>query len=179
MTTDIVLLADIVLLVVALTVAYVVLGGFFSGAGYQPVPRTNLETMFEFAQPDETETVYDLGSGFGRIVIEVARRFKSRCVGVEVDGLKVWWTRRRARVLGLQDRVTIIKGNLLQADISKADVVFVFLWDGIMQKLKTKVLAEMKPGALVVSYYHQFHGWEPERQDKAKRVYAYRVPPRA
>ena len=175
---DALLVATLLLLVVALFLAYVFLGGFVSGAGYQPTPRSTLETMFELSEPDEKKKVFDLGSGFGRIVIEVAERFHSDSTGVEVDPMKVWWSRRAIRKRGIVDRARIVRGNLMSADISKADVVYVFLWEGIMQRLREKALREMKPGSVVVSYYHRFDGWQPEREDRDKRVYLYRIPAR-
>lgn len=48
-----------------------------------------------------------------------------------------------------------------------------------MQKLKDKALREMKPGSVVVSYYHRFNGWPPEREEKHERIYLYRVPPKS
>lgn len=175
---DTFLVATFLLLVVALFLAYVFLGGFVSGAGYQPTPRSTLETMFEFSEPDEKKTVFDLGSGFGRIVIEVAERFRSDCTGVEVDPMKVWWSRRAIRKRGIENRARIIRRNLMSVDISRADIVYVFLWEGIMQRLREKVLREMRPGSVVVSYYHRFESWQPEREDQGKRVYLYRVPTR-
>jgi SAM-dependent methyltransferase len=167
---------SLLVLVATIIVFYVVLSGFLSGAGYQPTPRGILDTMLEYAQLDEKKKVYDLGSGFGRIVIETASRFGCHCVGVEVEPLKVWWSNRRIRIKGLQDKAHVVRANLMSVDISDADVVFVFLWEGIMQRLKGKVLREMKPGSAVVSYYHRFHDWVPEREDAGRRIFLYRVP---
>jgi SAM-dependent methyltransferase len=175
---DLLLLVLFVLLAFSVFLAYVIFGGFASGAGYQPVPGKNLEIMLEYSRPDEGKRVFDLGSGFGKIIIEVGTRFKARCTGVEVDSLKVWWTRRRIKAKGLDGFVDVVKANLLSVDLTSADIVYVFLWEGIMQKLKQKVLAEMKPGSVVVSYYHQFHGWSPEKLDEQNKVYVYRVPAR-
>ena len=175
---DLYVVGLLTLLGISLFAAYELMGGFLSGAGYQPTPRGILETMLEYANPGPDKRVFDLGSGFGRIVIAVAKRFGSTVVGVEVDPLKVWWSRRRIRANGLQERARIMKGNLLGVDLSAADIVFVFLWDGIMQKLKLKVLAEMQPGTVVVSYYHRFDGWAPEKEDAKRRVFLYRIPPR-
>jgi ribosomal protein L11 methylase PrmA len=166
----------VILLIAALFFAYVVFGGFFSGAGYQPVPGKNLEIMIDFSKPDEKKRVFDLGSGFGKIIIQVSSRFHARCTGVEVDPLKVWWTRREIRRRGLEKYADVVKANLLEVDISSADIVYVFLWEGIMQKLRVKALAEMKPGSVIVSYYHQFDGWEAEVEDTPNRVYLYRIP---
>jgi predicted O-methyltransferase YrrM len=164
------------IVVVAIIVIGYFLWSFVKGAGYEPVPGRILDEMIEFSAPGPGKQVYDLGSGFGKIIIKVAQRTGAACTGVEVDPLKVWWTRRQIRAKGLEKQVKVVKQDLLDADISSADIVFVFLWDGIMQKLKSKVLREMKPGTLVVSYYHQFRGWVPEKEDVKAKVYLYRIP---
>lgn len=164
-----------VVAIATLVVGYM-LWSFVKGAGYEPVPGRILDEMVEFSAPGPGTQVYDLGSGFGKIIMRVAQRTGADCTGVEVDPLKVWWTRRQIRAKGLEKQVKVVKGDLLEADISGADVIYVFLWEGIMQKLKQKALKEMRPGSLIVSYYHEFHGWPPERQDRKNRVYLYRVP---
>jgi len=45
-----------------------------------------------------------------------------------------------------------------------------------MEKLRKKVLEEMRPGSLVVSYWHRFRDWTPEVEEGGLRVYAYRLP---
>jgi hypothetical protein len=163
-------------LVLALFVLYIVGGGFLWGAGYEPVSKRSLKKMLEISEPLRGRQAYDLGSGFGRIVIEVASRHGGFATGFEMDPLKVWWSRLMITRKGLGDRARIIWGNLLEADISGADVVYVFLWPGIMEKVRSKVLKEMRPGALVVSYWHRFRDWTPEVEEPELRVYAYRIP---
>lgn len=161
--------------VVTVVVGYF-LWTFIKGAGYEPTPSRVIDEMVEFSEPGPGKHVYDLGSGFGKIIMRVAQSTGATCTGVEVDPLKVWWTRRQIRAKGLVKKVDVVKDDLLHADISRADIVFVFLWDGIMRKLKEKVLKEMKPGSVVVSYYHEFHDWKPEREDRKEKVFLYRVP---
>jgi len=164
------------LVIVGIIIIGYFLWSFVKGAGYEPVPGKILDEMIEFSQPGQGSRVYDLGSGFGKIIIRVAERTEATCVGVEVDPLKVWWTDRQIRKKGLEKRVSVVKGDLLKADITQADIVFVFLWDGIMQKLKDRVFLQMKPGSLIVSYYHEFRGWQPERLDRKAKVFLYRIP---
>lgn len=163
------------ILILTIVVGYA-LWSFVKGAGFEPVPGKVLDEMVEFSQPGPGKQVYDLGSGFGRIIMKVAQKTGASCTGVEVDPLKVWWTRRQIASKRLQGRVRVLRGDLLEAEIAPADIVFVFLWHGIMQKLKEKALREMKPGSLVVSYFHEFDGWAPERQDRKAKVYLYRIP---
>jgi ribosomal protein L11 methylase PrmA len=161
---------------VAIAIVGYFLWTFITGAGYEPVPRKILAEMIEMSQPRKGQKVYDLGSGFGRMIITVAQETGATCVGVEVDPLKVLWTRRAVRKKGLQAQVTVIRANLLDADISDADFVFVFLWEGIMQKLAEKAKKEMKTGSMIVSYYHKIVGWETEKEDENSRIYLYRIP---
>lgn len=166
-------------LTVPIIIAIIVIGYFLStfvkGAGYEPVPSKILDRMIEMSHPSKGQKVYDLGSGFGKIVFRVAQATGATCVGVEVDPIKVWWTRRAIRSKGLSGQVSVVKSNLLDADISEADMVFVFLWDGIMQKLGEKARREMKDGSLIVSYFHEIIGWQPEEEDVKNRIYLYRM----
>ena len=73
------------------------LSTFITGAGYEPVPSRILDRMIDLSTPKKGQRVYDLGSGFGRILIRVAQVTGASCTGVEVDPLKVWWTRRAIR----------------------------------------------------------------------------------
>ena len=165
-----------VFVIIGIIIIGYLLSTFIMGAGYEPIPRKILDKMIELSAPTKGQRVYDLGSGFGRIIIRVAQATGAICTGVEVDPLKVWWTLRVIRSKGLQGQVDVVKSNLLTADISQADFVFAFLWDGIMQKLGDKAIKEMKPGSMVVSYYHKILGWEPEKQDMKNKIYLYKIP---
>ena len=167
--------ATVLMVIGAIIVGYF-LWPFLTGAGYEPVPDKILKRMIELSQPKKGQRVSDLGSGFGRIIIRVAQETGATCTGVEIDPLKVWWTKRAIRAKGLGTQVNVVKSNLLDADISHADFVFVFLWEGIMQKLGKKALTEMKPGSMIVSYYHRILGWEPEEEDAKNRIYLYKIP---
>lgn len=139
------------------------------GAGYQPVPRKAIRRMVELSRPGG-KTVYDLGSGFGRVLFEAAVRDPAGCIGVEIDPLKCWWTRREARKKGLQDRVKVVRANLLDADLSEADLVYAFLSPWLMKKLRCKVLREMKAGSVLVSYDHRFEARALYRADRGVGV---------
>jgi len=113
------------------------------------------------------------------VLFEAASAGAALCVGVEADPIKCWWIRREAKRRGMQGIVSIIRANLLNIDLSKADIVFVFLSPALMKRLKQKVFNEMKPGSIVASYEHRFKGWEPETTDAKLNVYIYRIPLKA
>lgn len=143
------------------------------GAGFEPTSRKLVNRMLEMARVDAGDVVYDLGSGDGRIVIEAARRFKARSVGIEADPVRYIWSRMKVVLLGLHEQVNIIWGNFFQEDISHATVVTLFLSRRANQNLKHKLQSELRPGTRVVSYFWNFKGWKPVQEDKEKHIYLY------
>src|SRR6476659_2033020 len=70
-------------------------------APYLPSPQLVVERMLEAAQIKPGETVYDLGSGDGRVVITAARMFKANAVGIEISEVLCKSTIKRVDALGL------------------------------------------------------------------------------
>src|SRR5215469_17815805 len=85
-------------------------------APYIPSPQVVVEKMLEAARVKPGEVVYDLGSGDGRIVITAAEKFQAHAVGVELRADLCKSTQAKIRQLGLEDRVKLIHGNLLNVD---------------------------------------------------------------
>ena len=125
-------------------------------------------------QLKDGDTVYDLGSGFGRALIFFAKEYRVRAIGAEVDPLRraisVWSARRR----GVSTSVTVLRKNLLDVDLRGSTKVFFFLSPLLMRKLQEKVGREMPPGALVVSVEHRFPDWKPV--ESRGDVHLYVVP---
>ncbi|TBR25536.1 hypothetical protein EPO15_02050 [bacterium] len=121
------------------------------------------------------KTVYDLGSGSGRLLLAAAAR-GARAVGLELDPFKVAQARLLAWASPDKERIAVLWQDFRGADLAEADVVFVYLTRGKMAGLREALKGRLKPGALVVSNSFVFPGLEPERADAANKVYAYRAP---
>ncbi|MBM3734208.1 MAG: methyltransferase domain-containing protein, partial [Acidobacteria bacterium] len=90
-------------------------------------PQTVVQKMLELARLKAGETVYDLGSGDGRVLITAAQQFGAKAVGIEISSKEVKASQDRIRTLKLENRAQVIEGDLLKADISGADVVTIYL----------------------------------------------------
>jgi SAM-dependent methyltransferase len=119
---------------------------------YIPTPQTVVDAMLELASVTKTDVVYDLGSGDGRIVITAAKRFGARGVGIELDPVLVTQANENAAKAGVADRVRFVEGNLFTADIGEATVVTLYLLQSINERLRPKLVRELKPGTRVVSH---------------------------
>jgi precorrin-6B methylase 2 len=107
--------------------------------------------MLELAQPKRGEVLYDLGSGDGRVLIEVAKEYGVRAIGIEINPILVLISKRKVKKAGLEKTVKIHWGNFFNQNLSDANIIVVYLSKSANRKLEEKFLRELKPGARIVS----------------------------
>jgi SAM-dependent methyltransferase len=115
------------------------------------------------AKVSAADTVYDLGSGDGKIVIAAAKQFGAKGVGIEYDADLVEHSRCLAAAEGVAERVSFVGGDLFETDFSDATVVTLYLTPSVNARLLPTLLA-LKPGTRVVSYSFTIGDWEPDEQ---------------
>jgi outer membrane protein assembly factor BamB len=120
---------------------------------FVPTPRDVVERMLAAANVTKQDVLYDLGSGDGRIVIEAAKKYGCRAVGIEIERDLTELSRERAREAGVAELVTFRQEDLFTADFSEATVVVAYLFPALLQRLTPK-LEQLKPGTRIVT--HQF-----------------------
>ena len=81
----------------------------------------------------------DLGSGDGRIAVTGAKH-GARSFGVDLNPARIEEARENAKKAGVSDRVTFELSNLFEADISKADILTMYLLPEVNLHLRPKVL---------------------------------------
>jgi SAM-dependent methyltransferase len=134
---------------------------------FTPTRQEVAEQMLMLARVTAKDTVYDLGSGDGRIVILAAQEFGARGVGVEVDPKLVEISRQVAREGEVADRVRFIEGDLFTTDLSDATVVTLYLSPGINRELEPKLKRELRAGARIVSHQFGMGTWVPTSTARA------------
>ena len=120
-------------------------------------PMEVVARMLQLAEVGPGDTVIDLGSGDGRIVIEAARR-GARGLGIELDKSLVAAAAENARAAGLADRARFEAMDLFMADLSAATVVTIYLLPELNAKLLPKLLA-LRPGTRIVSHDAGLGDW--------------------
>ena len=149
---------------------------------YIPTPEEVVTAMLQLAHVGKNDVVYDLGSGDGRIVIAAVKEFGAqRGFGVELDDMRNEEARVLARRAGVSNRVSFSKEDLFETDLHDATVVTLYLSIAINQRLRQKFLAELKPGARVVSHnFDMGSDWPPDetRMVSGRPIYLWTIPPR-
>jgi protein-L-isoaspartate O-methyltransferase len=151
-------------------------------APYYPTPATVVEKMLELGGLRPGETVFDLGSGDGRIVIMAAQRFGAFATGIELDKDLCRQSLERIQKLGLGKNAHIINGDILKQNYSSADLITVYLLPKSNDKVQPLLERQLKKGARVVAHDFEFRNWTPEKvedieddgEGRSHTLYLYR-----
>ena len=132
-------------------------------APYVPTPQDVVERMLGLASVGKGDVVADLGSGDGRLVVTAAKQFGARGVGVDIDPARIAEGRANAKQAGVESLVEFRQQDLMEADISQATVVTLYLLSSSNVKLRPRLLSKLKPGARIVSHQFGMGDWAPDK----------------
>ena len=127
-------------------------------------PPEVVDAMLTAARVTSADIVYDLGSGDGRIVIAAAKKYGARGVGIEINPQLVAESNASARAAGVSHLVQFIQGDLFTADFSAATVVALYLSPSLNERIKPRLLRELRPGTRVVSHVYDMLGWKADQR---------------
>jgi len=147
---------------------------------YVPTPMPVVTEMLRMANVKQGDVLYDLGSGDGRIPIMAAREYGIRAVGIDIDPQRIAEANEHARAAGVTQKVRFMQGDLFEADFSEATVVTLYLLNSLNERLRPKLLRDLKPGTRIVSHDFGMGDWQPEKTAyvNGSRIYLWTVPTR-
>ncbi len=138
---------------------------FTSLAPWVPTPSEIGKQMLELAQVNSKDTVYDLGCGDARMLITAVKEFGARkAVGYEIRQSLYNDSMKEIQRQHLQNRITVIKSDLLDADLSEASVIVLYLTTRAIELLKPKLEKEAKSATRIVSYDFPMNKWRPDKK---------------
>jgi len=129
---------------------------------FVPSPMHVVQRMLEVAEIKKGDILYDMGSGDGRIVIEAAKKFGVRGVGIDLNPELVAKARDNAGKEGVSHLVEFRAQDGLTVDISEATVVTLYMFKWFNNALRPK-LQKLKPGSRVVAHDFDIDDWKPTR----------------
>jgi SAM-dependent methyltransferase len=143
--------------------------------------------MLDLAGVGADDSLLDLGSGDGRIVITAARRHGARAMGVEIVPDLVDRSRVAAQKAGVAARTEFLVQDLFKTDLTAATVITMYLLPEVNLQLRPSLL-KLQPGTRIVSHDWDMGDWPPDRtltlevpekaigREKRSRVHLWWVP---
>jgi len=83
---------------------------------FVPTREPVADAMMRLANVTKNDVVYDLGCGDGALVIAAAK-LGAKAVGVDIDPDRIKEATEKVRAAGVQDRVTLIRGDIFDPQI--------------------------------------------------------------
>ena len=149
---------------------------------FVPSPEAVIMRMLTLAEVKPGQFVYDLGAGDGRILSLAVQKFGASAIGVELNESRYKTIAERIRAEKLGGAATVLQMDFFDVDLSKADVVILYLLASVNSLMRPKLERELKYGARVVSHDFSIEGWFPMRveemraEHKTHVIYLYEVP---
>ena len=139
---------------------------------WAPTPDRLIVRMLQMADTGLRDVVIDLGSGDGRIPVTAAKRFGARGIGVEFDADLVAYSNRLAAREGVANRVTFLRQDLFETDLTSATVIAMYIGPQVTMKLRPKLLT-LKPGTRIVTHQFTMGDWEPDETARVESPPGY------
>jgi predicted RNA methylase len=136
-------------------------------APYLATPEDVVDRMLALGETTARDTVYDLGCGDGRIPIAAAKKFGARGVGLDIDPKLVDLAKANAKAAGVEKLVEFHVQNVLEADVSPATVVTLYLLSSSNERLRPMLQKQLQPGARIVSHaFSMGRTWPADKVDQ-------------
>ena len=129
---------------------------------FVPTPQKVVDKMLELAEVKKDDLVYDLGCGDGRIVVTAAKKFGCLAVGYDISPKRVKESLENVEKNNVADLVKIEQQDIFTLDLSKANVITLYLLPSLNVKLIPQ-LEKLKPGSRIVSHDFDMKGVKPDK----------------
>jgi tRNA G37 N-methylase Trm5 len=134
---------------------------------FVPTPQEVVDRMLELAEVKKDDVVYDLGCGDGRIPVTAAKKYKVKAFGYDIDPQRVKESLENVKKNEVGDLVTIEQKDIFTLDLSKANVITLYLLPSLNVKLVPQ-LEKMKDGSRIVSHDFDMKGYKPKKVEQVK-----------
>jgi ribosomal protein L11 methylase PrmA len=118
-----------------------------------------IERMLDLAHVTQADTVYDLGSGDGRIVIAAAKR-GAKAIGIEINPARVSISRDNIKKAGVNAEIR--NGDYYLTNFSDATVIAFYVGNAEACRLKPRLQVFPK-GTRIVSPGDSICDWTPDK----------------
>jgi cyclopropane fatty-acyl-phospholipid synthase-like methyltransferase len=128
-------------------------------APYVTTPEEVIIKMLHIADICPDDILYDLGCGDGRIIITAAKEYGTRGVGIDNDPQRITESRANAKKEGVEHLTTFLQEDVMEADISEATLVTIYMVPVLNRYIKPKLKKQLKPKSRVITREFSMGEW--------------------
>jgi len=137
-----------------------------------PTPADIVDKMCELAKVTKDDVIHDYGVGDAVMLIRPIQKFGAKKgFGNDIDPKMVTVAKENVKKAGLEDKITIVEGDILkmtEKDCAEATVVLLYIGDDLGAKLSPVLQKALTPGARIVSHRFKLGDWKPDKTIEVK-----------
>ncbi|MFH1822382.1 MAG: class I SAM-dependent methyltransferase [Patescibacteria group bacterium] len=150
--------------------------------GYAPFISTGKKVIAKIFQELDLDknfsgTVYELGCGKAGFLNIFHKHYpKANLIGIEYEYLLFIISKVQQALK--RNKIKIIRKNIFQADLSKADLIYCYLNVKMMKELEKKFKKECQPGTRIISYAFslpEMKAIKELKMDNKIKIYFYKL----
>ena len=142
------------------------------GALFQSSSKKAIKNIIELAEIKKGDKIADLGSGTGKLVVELAKT-GAEVHGYETNPFLFWLSKKRIEKNKLQKNAFVHRENFWKADIKDFDIITIFQIRFVMKKLEDKIKKEAKKNVKVISNTWKFSDKKPLKSKSKAYLYTF------
>jgi SAM-dependent methyltransferase len=166
----------VLLLVLTFALTWILIPALY-GLPSVPTRRDRIRKALRLADLKPGEAFYDLGAGDGRTLVIAAKEFEAQATGIEIGPAQCLVCWLNARLNGISSLVRVKRGDFYRADVSGADVVFIYATSRELARLQKHLEGQLRNGARIVTVGSNFPDWDPNVIDRESLLFLYVMPP--
>lgn len=147
-----------IILTLAIIAWSILLTNLFSPPVVATPNRIILEAL-SAVNPKQDDLLIDLGSGSGRVLRLAALKYKVKGLGYEINPFLIIWSRLKILLAGIKG-VEFKNKNYLKEDLSKANIIFMYLLPKFIPAVVEKLEKECKKGTIIISQRFEVEEWK-------------------
>ncbi len=135
--------------------------------------RNQVREYLWFNYNNKKFTVYDLGSGWGKIIFSVSNFFpKATFIGIERNIGNVFFS-KFCKLFFCRKNTKFQHGDFYKTEFKNADIIYCYLFQETNNKLEKK-LKRLKKGTLIISNTFKFNELKLVKKMK-KNLFIYKI----
>ena len=125
------------------------------GAPFVPIEKKYLREILSLGEIKENDIFCDFGCGDGRVLIEAVKNFNvKRAFGFEISPFPYLLSKWNVKRNKYQDKISVQRQNFFDISpefLSKIDVLYIYLFPEVVDKLEKKVFPYLKKGTKIIA----------------------------
>ncbi len=149
---------------------------------YLPSPLAVIDAALELANFSKDEVFADLGCGDGIVLLRAAQRFGVLSIGFEIDSNLVNIAKGNVKAAGLANLIDVVKADLFTVDLSRFNVIYIYLSPLVIKRLSEKIMNECSRGSRILVHDYPLSNFRldkivhiPDGEFHTHSIYLYKL----